>query len=124
MEKGERGRGREINGEILGESGEAGYGHLHGVAARLLGEALAPDDPVAAVRQLEVAARLFDEMQAHDELAKTLVAQAEVREATGDRFDARSLLERARAIFETVGTLDGPPRVLAALAALEAPGRA
>jgi len=58
-------------------------------------------------------------MGARNELAKTLVAQANLRGTAGDPAGARQLLERALAVFEALGTLDEPSRVRSALAALD-----
>jgi hypothetical protein len=57
-------------------------------------------------------------MGARNELAKTLVARAELSCLEGDRAGAREHLERALEIFETLGTLDEPPRVRARLESL------
>jgi len=118
MARGEPARARAMIEEIHAASREAGYRHLEGVSARLLGEVLVGDDPPGAATHLEAAARLFDEMQAHDELGKALAALAGLRAAAGDPAAARELFRRALGIFERVGTLDWPPRVRAALADL------
>jgi hypothetical protein len=89
------------------------------MAHRLLGESLAPDDAAGAARHLDEALRILEEVGARNEVARTLVAQADLRRAAGDRLGARPLLERALAIFESLGTLDEPVRVRAALVALE-----
>jgi hypothetical protein len=105
--------------EVLATSREDGYRYLEGVANRLLGEALAPADPAAAAGLLEAAVRLLGEVGARNELAKALVAQAQCRRSAGDQTGARQLLERALALFATLGTLDEPSRVRLALAALD-----
>ncbi len=100
-------------------SREAGYRNLEGMSHRLLGESIAPEDATTAARHLDEALRILEEVGARSEAAKTLVAQAGLRQAAGDPRAARPLLERALAIFESLGTLDEPVRVRAALAALE-----
>lgn len=84
----------------------------------LLGECLSVDDPAAAEGHLARARDLLERCGARNELAKTLVAQAEVAAAGGRHADARDLLQRALAIFETLGTLDGPDRARRVLASL------
>jgi class 3 adenylate cyclase/tetratricopeptide (TPR) repeat protein len=97
-----------------------GYRHLEGVGERLMGICLQSEDPPAAAGHLEAAARILEEVGARNEFAKALAAQAELRRAAGDGPGARQLLEQALTIFEGLGTLDEPPRVRAALAALPA----
>jgi len=119
LRRGERGQARVILEEVLTTCRELGYRHLQGVAERLLGECLIPEDPVAASGHLEAASRTLEEVAARDEVARVLLGQAELRRAVGDPDEARRLLKRALAHFESLGTLDEPPRVRAALAALE-----
>jgi len=110
---------RTICEEVLSTSQEAGYRHLAGVAERYLGEALMTEEPVAAAGHLEVALHILEEVGARNEVAKTLVAQANLHRTVGDVSEARYLLARALALFETLGTLDEPHRVEALLAMLE-----
>ncbi len=119
LRRGERLRARAIFEEVLTTSRELGYRHLEGIAHRLLGESLVPDNPAAAAHELEKAIPILEEVEARNEVAKALVTQAELRRAAGDPGGARELLERALAIFETLGTLDEPSRVRAALTTLE-----
>lgn len=105
--------------EVLRTTRQVGYRHLEGIAERLLGECLAPEDPSAAKGHLEEAIRILEGVDARNELARALVAQADLRLAKGDSSGARQLLTRALAIFEALGTLDQPPLVRAALAAIE-----
>jgi len=104
--------------DVLVTSQEAGYRHLNGVAERFLGEALVVEAPTAAAAHLEVAVHILEEMGARNELAKALVAQAHLYQTTGDAAAARRHLQRALALFETLGTLDEPRRVQAMLATL------
>ena len=112
-------RARAISEEVLATSREGGYRYLEGVADRLLGETLAPEDPAAAAGLLEAAARVLEEVGARNELAKALVAQAQLRRSAGDQTGARKHFERALALFETLGTLDEPSHVRSALATLD-----
>jgi class 3 adenylate cyclase/tetratricopeptide (TPR) repeat protein len=116
--RGERGQARALFEAVLATSREAGYRHLEGVAQRFLGQLLAADDPAAAAAHLGSALRLLQDRSIHKEVAKVLVAQAELGQAAGDVTGARARLERALVLFERLGTLDEPPRVRAALAAL------
>ncbi|MBI2152419.1 MAG: sigma 54-interacting transcriptional regulator [Candidatus Rokubacteria bacterium] len=119
LKQGERARARGVLEEVLRATRQVGYRHLEGIAERLLGECLAPEDPSAAEGHLEEAVRILEGVDARNELARALVAQADLRLAKGDPSGARQLLTRALAIFEALGTLDEPPLVRAALAALE-----
>jgi tetratricopeptide (TPR) repeat protein len=118
LSQGERGQARALFEAVLATSREAGYRHLEGVTQRFLGQLLAADDPTAAAAHLASALRLLQDRGIHKEVAKVLVAQAELGQAAGDVTGARARLERALALFERLGTLDEPPRVRAALAAL------
>src|SRR5262249_39242063 len=95
-----------------------GYHHLEGVAERLLGEALGTD--AAASAHLERATRVLEKVGAQNDLGKVLVAEAAVLAAGGDVPAARDALDRAQEIFTSLGTLDGPRRVAALRASLEA----
>jgi tetratricopeptide (TPR) repeat protein len=110
---------RALSEEILAASQEAGYRHLAGVAERCLGESLMAEDLTAAAGHLEVALRILEEVGARNEVAKTLVAQANLHRTAGDVSAGRELLERALALFEMLGTLDEPHRVRAFLATLQ-----
>jgi hypothetical protein len=105
---------------VRGASRELGYLHLEGWAERLLGECVGLDDPIVAAAHLSRAAGILEKTGARNELAKTLVAQAELQRAAGDSVAARGLLERALKIFDALGTLDGPDRARALLAELGA----
>ena len=116
---GESRRARAVAESCLAVSREIGYRYLQGVAERLLGQSLAPDDPAASAAHLTRAVEILEEAGARNDLAKTLVAQAELRIASGDP-TARSLLDRALTIFSELGTLDGPDHARRLLAALPA----
>ena len=109
---------RALLEEVLATTRQLGYRHVEGVAERLLGESFVADDPARAAGHLENAMRILEEVGARDEIAKTLVNQAEVARAAGDRHTARQLLQRALGIFDALGALDEPGRLRAALATL------
>src|SRR2546422_332058 len=117
LRRGERSRARALVEEILAAGREESR-RAEGVGERLLGELLTLEDAAAAAIHLETASRVLEEIGARNELAKALAARGEVLQATGDVAGARRMWERALAIFEELGTLDEPPRVRAALAAL------
>jgi tetratricopeptide (TPR) repeat protein len=119
LQQGKLSQARVLFEEILRTSREAGYRHLSGVAERGLGESLVAEDPAAAAAHLEVALQVLEAIGARNEVAKALVAQAQLHRALGDTAGARTLLARALALFETLGTLDEPRRVQAILATLD-----
>ena len=86
----------------------------------MLGECAGAGDTRGAVHNLERAAKILDQVGARSQLARTLVVQAELRAADGDPAAARQLLDRALAIFDGLGTLDGPDRARRLLATLDA----
>jgi class 3 adenylate cyclase/tetratricopeptide (TPR) repeat protein len=97
---------------------ELGYRHLEAAASRALGEALLSSAAAAAAAALGEADRLCQEVGARNDLARTWAAQGRLAIAAGDAARGRSLLERALAEFETLGTIDESARLRAALAAL------
>jgi len=97
---------------------------VEGEAERLLGQSLIADDPTAAADHLTAAVSILEDVGAPNELAKAMAARAELHRAAGDVATARKLLDGALALFEELGTLDEPPRVRAALAALPGPSGA
>jgi class 3 adenylate cyclase/tetratricopeptide (TPR) repeat protein len=119
LRQGDRRHARTIFEEVLATSREAGYRHIEGVAQRCLGEALMVEDAPSAAEHLESAARTLQAVGARNEAAKVLVAQAHLRRAAGNPSGARGLLERALALFETLGNLDEPRRVQTVLATLQ-----
>jgi class 3 adenylate cyclase/tetratricopeptide (TPR) repeat protein len=114
---GERSQARAALDTVLTTTRENGYRHLEGMAERLLGEALGPEDPTAA-EHLDLANRILEEVGARNEVAKVLVARAACHRAAGDLAAARAALKQALAIFTSLGTVDGPPLVASLLASL------
>jgi len=117
---GERGLARAVAETLLGTNRRLGYLHLEGWTERLLGECASVDDPTAAALHLARAAEILEQVGAQNELAKTLVAQADLHAADGHPTTARRLLDRALAIFAGLGTIDGPDRARRLLATLDA----
>jgi DNA-binding NtrC family response regulator/tetratricopeptide (TPR) repeat protein len=115
LRQGKHVQARTIFEDVFATSHEAGYRHLIGVAERLLGESFTTENPALAAPHLEAASRILEEVGARNEVAKVLVAQANLCYAGGNPTGARQLFERALTLFETLGTLDEPHRVRAAL---------
>jgi class 3 adenylate cyclase/tetratricopeptide (TPR) repeat protein len=101
--------------EVLTSSRQIGYRQLEGLALRLRGEVLAGVEPTAADEHLESAQQILEQIDARNEVAKTLVARAHLRRAAGDEAEAQSLFRRALSMFDDLGTVDEPRHVRAAL---------
>jgi tetratricopeptide (TPR) repeat protein len=106
---------RRLAEDVLALSREVGYRYFEGLAERLLGTSLVADDPPAAARHLDTAMAILDEVGARNEVARVLMAQAELCSLAGDARGARARQERALAIFEALDTIDEIPRLRAAL---------
>jgi DNA-binding NtrC family response regulator/tetratricopeptide (TPR) repeat protein len=119
VRSGDRPGGRAIAAAVLATSESVGYRHLEGIAHRVLGESLTPDDLETAAMHLAKAQGLLERAGARNDVAKTLVARAAIHAARTASPEARLLLEEACAIFEALGTIDEPDRVRAALQSLE-----
>jgi hypothetical protein len=65
---------------------------------------------------------ILERIGARNDLARAMVTRAALRQADGDLTTARDLLDQAGGIFHGLGTLDEPPRVEAARAALDRGG--
>jgi len=83
---------------------------------------LAAEAPASAETYADSAIRIFEQIGAHNDLAKAMVARAELRQSAGEAEAARSLLEQARAMFQALGTRGEFARIDAALAAINAAG--
>ena len=117
LRHGDHRRARALADEVLAISRAIGYRHLEGVATRLLGELLIETEPAAAAEHVASALVILSEVGARNDVAKTLVARAVLRGASGAIDDARGLLETALKMFDEQGTLDELARVRAILAA-------
>jgi len=62
---------------------------------------------------------ILERIGARNDLARAMITRAALRQTAGDVATARALLDRARAMFYELGTLDEPARVEAALTALD-----
>jgi tetratricopeptide (TPR) repeat protein len=118
VRSGDREAGRAVAAAVLETSRSVGYRYVQGIAHRVLGESLMPDDVGGAAGHLQDARDIFEQIDARNDLAKTLVTQAAVHAARAESDQARAVLDRAARIFEALGTIDEPDRVRAALRAL------
>ena len=84
-----------------------------------MGDCLAVEEPLAAEEHTENALRILERCGAQNDFAKTLVTRAELRRLAGNFATARELLQKAKEIFVTLGTLVEPARVDTALADLD-----
>ena len=117
---GDSARARALAEDVLTATRDRGYRHLEGRAERAVGESLLSEDPRAAAKHLEAAARILAGIGALNDLAEVSLAQARLHEAAGDLIGARALLEGALAIFEELGAIDEAAQTRAALEALGA----
>jgi class 3 adenylate cyclase/tetratricopeptide (TPR) repeat protein len=106
---------RALIEDVLTTSREVGYRHLEAMALRLRGEALVTTEPATARDHLEAALRILEEIDARNDVAKTLVARALLHRTVGEESRARDLLQHALVLFEELGTVDEPRRVRAVL---------
>jgi len=104
---------------VLETSRNTGYLHFEGLACWLMGECLAAEDAAAAEPYIETAIEILQRIGARDDLARAMVTGAALRQAAGEVATASDLLDKAAAIFRTLGTLDEPGRVEAARTALD-----
>jgi transcriptional regulator with AAA-type ATPase domain/tetratricopeptide (TPR) repeat protein len=118
VRSGQRASGRAIAAAVLATSESVGYRYLEGVAHRVAGESLVPEDPAAAETHLHRARGIFQAIEAVNDFAKTLMALAAVQAARGESSQARPLLDEAALTFAKLGTIDEPDRVRAALRSL------
>jgi hypothetical protein len=61
---------------------------------------------------------ILERIGASNDLARAMITRAALRQTVGDIATARALLDRARAIFYELSTLDEPARIESALTAL------
>jgi class 3 adenylate cyclase/tetratricopeptide (TPR) repeat protein len=118
LRSGDRVAARPLIEEILEPSRATGYLHFEGLACWLMGECLAPDDPVSAEPYVTTATAILGRVGARNDLGRAMMTRAALRQAAGDVATARQLIDQAAAIFRTLGTLDEAARVEVARAAL------
>jgi tetratricopeptide (TPR) repeat protein len=105
--------------QILDESRANGYVHFEGRACWLMGTCLAAESSSAAEDYIDTAIGIFESADARNDLAKTMITKAALRQRAGNYAVARDLLVRAGVLFRELGTRDEPRRVEVALAALD-----
>jgi class 3 adenylate cyclase/tetratricopeptide (TPR) repeat protein/ribosomal protein L40E len=110
---------RPLIENVLKKSRETGYLHYEGRACWLMSECIATEAPDAAEDYAETATLIFQRVGARNDLAKAMFTRSALRQRAGDVATARRLLGQACEIFQTLGTLDEPARVKAALSALD-----
>jgi len=104
-------RARELSERVLAVARERGYRHLEAAASRALGEALVTSEPAAAGPVLSNAEQMCETVGARNDLARTWAALGRLAREQGDTVRGRTLLRRALAEFETLGTIDEIARV-------------
>lgn len=117
--RGDRAAARPLIESVLETSRATGYIHYEALSHWLAGECLAPDSPADAGRANEAAMGILGRIGARNDLARAMLTGARLRQAAGDIAAARDLLTEAGAIFQALGTLDGPARAAAARTALD-----
>jgi hypothetical protein len=117
--RGDRGAARPLIDSVLETSRPTGYLHYEALAHWLMGECLAPDGPAEAEPHIDAATEVLGRIGARNDLARAMLTGARLRQDRGDIAAARGLLAQAGAIFQALGTLDGPLQVTAARTALD-----
>ena len=106
IRQGDRARARPLIDHVLQTSRATGYLQYEGRACWLLGECLAVEEPVVAEEHLTSAMRIFEQIGARNDLARAMVARAELRRKAGAIDVSRRLLHEASEIFDALGTRD------------------
>jgi class 3 adenylate cyclase/tetratricopeptide (TPR) repeat protein len=120
LRRADRAASRPLIEYVLQTSRTTGYRQYEGRACWLMAESLAAEAPASAEDYADNAIGIFEEIGARNDLAKAMVARAELHQGAGDAEAARPLLEQARAMFQALGTRGEFARIDAALAALDA----
>jgi len=118
LRRDDRAHARPMIDHVLATSQATGYLHHEGRAHWLMSECLANDTPADAEKHVEAAIRIFERVDARNDLAKAMVTRAALRQRAGDLAAAQQLLDAAKTIFHTLGTHGDFARVDAALVAL------
>jgi class 3 adenylate cyclase/tetratricopeptide (TPR) repeat protein len=118
LRRGDRANARALIDYVLETSRSTGYLQYEGRACWLMGECLAAEAPALAQGYVETAIRIFEQIGARNDLAKSMVTGAALCGNAGDVVTARRLLEEARATFQMLGTRGEFTRIDAALAGL------
>ena len=115
---GEHDKARQTLEELESTAQRCGMQFLVGSARRLLGELNLLDNPVEAAACFETSITTLGRIKAENELALAYAGYGRLHARQGDTARARDCLTRALAIFERLGTLGEPDRVLQEMAAL------
>ena len=115
---GEHDKARQTLEELESTAQRCGMQFLVGSARRLLGELTLLDNPVEAAACFETSITTLGRIKAENELALAYAGYGRLHARQGDTARARDCLTRALAIFERLGTLGEPDRVLQEMAAL------
>ena len=119
LRRGDRTNCRPLIEGLLVTSRTLGYLHFEATAYWLMAEYLIADAPDSAEPYVEKAMEILARIGARNDLARAMVTRAALRQTAGDLAAARALLDESRAIFQALGTLDGPARIEAAGARLD-----
>lgn len=110
---------RTLIQHILDTSRANAFPLVEGRACSLMANCLATEDSAGAEHHAESAMRIFARVGARNDLGKAIFIRAALRQRAGDGKTARGLLEKAGGLFQELGTLDEPKRVLAGLNELD-----
>ena len=105
---------------VLETSRATGYPQYEGRACWLMAECLAAEAPASAESYADNAIRIFEQVGARNDLARALVTRAALHQNASEAETARQLFDKARAMFQALGTRGEFARIDAALAALSA----
>jgi len=120
LRKGDSESAGKIATDVLQKSEAVGYRHHEGLAHWLVAWSLAHHSVTDADQHLDIAQGILEAIGARNDLGKTFLTRAALRERMLDVSAARECIERARSIFLELGTLDGVREVEAAAARLDA----
>ncbi|HEY1260008.1 MAG TPA: adenylate/guanylate cyclase domain-containing protein [Stellaceae bacterium] len=117
--RGDRAAARPLIDGVLQTSRATGYVHYEALARWLMAECLASENAAEAEPHIEGAMATLARIGARNDLAQAMLTAARLRQDRGEVAAARDLLAQAGAIFQALGTRDGPARTAAARAALD-----
>jgi tetratricopeptide (TPR) repeat protein len=115
---GDHARARQTLEELKDSARRSGMQFLLGSTQRLLAEVTAREDPLSAAASFDSSIELLTGIDAKNELALALAGRGRLHRDQGEFDKARASLERARSIFERLGTPGEPARMAQELAAL------
>jgi len=100
-------------------SKESGFRHLEGKAYRVLGEIYGGTDFNKTKKYIEDSIRIFKEIGAKNELAKSYLSLGRLYKEKGEKGKAKKCVTQALHIFEKLGTLHEPEKARKMLRDLE-----